>query len=129
MRLGVTRDFQIPSFEDWRRLWLDNVLWQRIGKEWPIGWVLETATGEIVGSAVNVPLLYHFRGTEIVAASGRAWSALTAYRGYALWLMAEHFSQPGVELFMETSIGPLSVEALSALCERMPDQTWKPSSG
>lgn len=123
-RLAIRHNFQITSADDWRRLWLDNPLWPRLGADWPIGWVLETTAGEIVGSMGNVPLLYTFRGQELIAASGRAWSVLAPYRGFALWLLDEHFHQAGVDLYMETSIGPMALGPFSELCPRIPLGEW-----
>src|SRR5437870_4422714 len=71
---------------EWRRFWTDSPLWPRIGRQWPIGWVLE-AGGRIVGSIVSVPSLYVFQGRELICANGRAWNVLPSYRGFALWLM------------------------------------------
>lgn len=128
VQLGLAHSFEVPLLDDWRHLWVDNPLWQRLGKHWPIGWVLETAAGEIVGSTGNVPLPYKFRGEDIIAASGRAWSVKAPYRGLALWLMDEHFNQPNVDLFVETSIGPMAAAHFSELCARIPLGNWAVTS-
>jgi len=113
-----------PSFETWRMLWQGSPLWPKLAATWPIGWVLETATGEIVGSIDNIPLRYHFRGTDLIAASGKGWVVAPEYRGFALWLLDERFNQQNVDLFMDTTIGANSIEAFDALSTRIPAGDW-----
>jgi hypothetical protein len=111
--------------DDWPVLWLGSPLWPRVGKSWPIGWVLETSAGEIVGSLGSIPLLYKFRGGELMAASGRGWVVTPAYRGFALWLLEERFNQPSVDLFMDTTIGPPAFESFSQFSNRIPAGDWE----
>jgi hypothetical protein len=113
------------SADDWHRLWLDNPLWPRLGNHWPIGWVLEDEAGRVVGSLGNVPSLYRFGGRELVCANGRAWVVRPEYRGFALWLMDEYFNQPGADLFINTTVNPMAVEAFSTLCARVPLGDWQ----
>ena len=47
------------------------------GDRWPIGWVLEDNLGTVVGSLLNIPTLYHFRGRELINAVGRAGPSIT----------------------------------------------------
>jgi hypothetical protein len=112
------------SSHDWRMLWLGNPLWPQLGKEWPIGWVLET-DGELVGWFGNIPLAYHFRGERIIATSGRGWVVAPEYRGFALWPLEERFSQPGVELFMDTTISPKTLEIFDEFSNRVPAGDWE----
>lgn len=108
---------------EWRRLWLENPLWPRLGYHWTIGWVLEDG-GRVVGSIVSVPSLYVFEGREIVAANGRAWNVLPSYRGLALWLMEEYLTQRGVDLFVNTTVGPMATAALDTVARRTPAGEW-----
>src|SRR5437870_4756580 len=62
--LQVRNGLVTRSFEDWAALWKQNPVYQRIHGDWPIGWVLETEDGSIVGSIGNIPMAYHFRGKE-----------------------------------------------------------------
>jgi hypothetical protein len=73
--------------DDWHALWLNNPLWPRLGKDWPIGWVMEDAAGQVVGSMTNIPSLYRFRDRELICANGRDWVVAPEYRGFALWVM------------------------------------------
>lgn len=123
-RLGAAHSFAVVSFDDWRHLWQDNPLWERVGKDWPIGWVLEAASGEIVGSFSNVPSHYEFRGEHLVAANSRAWVVAPAYRGFALWLLDEYFSQPSVDLCISTTAGPLALPSLTEFADRIPVGQW-----
>ena len=111
--------------DDWRMLWQGNPLWPQLGERWPIGWVLETAANEIVGSMGSIPLLYRFRGDQLVAASGRGWVVAPEYRGFALWLLEERFDQPGVDLFMDTTINPKALEAFDEFSNRVPTGDWE----
>ena len=108
------------SPDDWRNLWLKNPLWPRVGKDWPIGWILEDAAGRMVGSLVNFPSLYHFRGRELICANGRGWVVAPEYRGFALWLMEEYFNQPRADLFINTTVGANAAPALGTLSDRVP---------
>jgi hypothetical protein len=127
-RLGLANLSKPQPAGDWRRMWLDNPLWPRLGKEWHIGWVLETAAGDIAGSVLNIPSMYSFRGSELICGNGRAWSAAPAYRGYALWLMDEYFNQASVDLFINTTVGPNAAPMIDRLSARIPMGDWATSS-
>ena len=112
-----------PPFEDWRHRWVDNPVWRRLGGALPIGWVLETPVGAIVGSIESIPTRYTFRGSDLVAAASSAWCVNASYRGYALQLINEYFSQP-VDLFMSTTVGQCGLKALSQFYGPMPLGRW-----
>ena len=116
-----------PAFDDWRHRWVDNPLWQRRANDLPIGWVLETAQGEIVGSMESVPTSYKFQGADLVGGASAAWCVKTSYRGYALQLIDEYFSQP-VDLFMSTTVGPTAVSTLSQFYGPVPLGRWDMTS-
>lgn len=116
------------SAGDWRRLWLENPLWRRVGKDWTIGWVLESASGEVVGSVVNIPSLYTFRGQDVICGNGRGWVTSEAYRGYALWLMDTYFEQPGVDLFVNTTVSETAEPMIASLSSRIPVGDWTAGS-
>ena len=124
-RLEATLDPEASSLGDWRALWAESPLWPALQSTWPIGWVLETADGEIVGCLSNVPLRYHFRGQSLLAASGRGWVVAPKYRGFALWLLEERFTQPSVDLFVDTTIGALALEAFDEFAKRIPVGDWE----
>jgi hypothetical protein len=114
--------------DEWQRMWLDSPLWPRLGKNWPIGWVLQDDSGRIVGSLGNVPSSFVFRGQELVCGNGRAWVVLPEYRGFALWLMDEYFNQPDAQLFVNTTVNAVAAQVFSTLSERIPLGDWQTSS-
>lgn len=126
-RLGSAH-FEVPPLDDWQTFWLDNPLWRRLGKDWPIGWVLQTETGEIVGSLLNVPSLYKFRGQDLICGIARYWATTDAYRGYALWLIDEYFNQPSVDLFINNDVAPITAPMHERLEHRIPLGDWQTAS-
>jgi hypothetical protein len=110
---------------DWRGLWLDNPLWPRVGSRWLIGWVLEDASGQVVGALGNVPSLYHFGDRELLCANGRGWVVAAEYRGFALWLMDEYFNQSGADLFINTTVNAIAAQVFSTLSARVPLGDWQ----
>lgn len=127
-QLALAHSLNFPPPEDWRSLWLDNPLMARLGKDWPIGWVLETATGEIVGNFGIVSSLYTFRGHDLISAAGRFWFVTAPYRGFALQLMDEYLNQPGVDLFINNAVSAPALGTFSRLLERIPLGDWESMS-
>ena len=111
--------------EQWARLWQDSPLWPRLGRDWPIGWVLEDAQGEVVASLTCLPSLYRFRGQELICASARGWVARPEYRSYAPWLLEEFFNQDGVDLFMSTTANHLAEPIVRTYMSRVPLGDWQ----
>ena len=110
-------------FEAWRHRWIDNPLWERIGKGLPIGWVLETVAGEIVGSMETIPTLYTFRASDLIAGASGTWCVEGSYRGFALQLIDEYFNQP-VDLIISTTVGPAAIATLSQFYAPIPLGQW-----
>ena len=112
--------------QDWRNIWQTNPVCRQTGDPWPIGWVLEDSAGAIVGSLANVPSLYTFGGRPLVAATGRAWVVRPEYRAIGLWLMDEYFSQPRADLFINTTVNALAVDAFCSFgSARVPLGDWQ----
>ena len=124
-RLESSNGLESQPESDWRGIWLDNPLWPQLSSHWPIGWVLEDAAGNIVGSIMNVPSLYTFQGRELICANGRAWVASPQYRSFALILMDEYFNQDGADLFINTTVGPMALNILNELAVRVPLGDWE----
>lgn len=114
--------------EEWRGLFLDNPAWDRVGKEWPIGWVLENEAGDVVGSITSFPSIYRFRGQDLICANARAWVCAPAYRGYAPWLMEEFFNQPRVDLCISTTANTNSEPICRTFAARVPVGDWESAS-
>lgn len=112
--------------EAWEHLWTSNPAW-REGR--PMGWVLETPDGGIVGSVGSIPLAYEFQGRKVSAAAGRAWVSDSRYRGYALLLMERFFAQPRVDLLLNTTVNGRAAGALSVFQpDRVPAGAWDQSA-
>jgi hypothetical protein len=126
MRLEATLNPITLSVNDWRRLWIDNPLWPEVGASWPIGWVLETPTGEIVGCLGNIPVRYHFRGERLMGSTGRGWVVLPAHRAYgsAMRLLDEHYHQPFVDLVMDTSVSEEASARAGYRSHHIPAGDW-----
>ena len=120
--------FDFHPRADWESLWVDNPLWQHIGKDWPIGWVLETSSGEIIGSLMNFPSLYKFGGENLIAANTRAWVVKPEYRGYGPWLLDEFYSQSRAQLFMSTTTGWMAAPIIQHMAHRIPLGDWQSTS-
>src|ERR1700720_2454432 len=76
------------SYEDWRHLWVSNPACGDRKDRFPMGWVLESEAGAIVGYLGNIPLSYEFEGKKLLAATTRSWVVDTAYRAHSLLLLA-----------------------------------------
>ncbi len=112
--LEESQNLRGRTYDEWSRLWIANPCYRELGRQWPIGWVLEAPGGKVVGSVGNVPLRYHFRGETVLAAAGRAWAVQPEYRGFALALMAEFFGQSDCRLFLNTTVNGLAREPFTA---------------
>jgi hypothetical protein len=122
--LEVAQGLESKPAEEWRRLWTGNPCYESIGPRWPIGWVLEDGD-RIVGCLTNIPLSYSFRGRKLLVAAGRGWTVEDKYRGYALLLMNEYFSQENVDLFLTNTVNGNAANAFSTFGSlRVPVGDW-----
>jgi hypothetical protein len=113
------------DFRAWKNLWMDNPTFREIKAKFPMGWVLETADGSIVGYLGNIPMRYELEGQRIIVATGRSWVVDAAYRPYSLLLMGTYFQQANVDLFLTTSVNSRSAVPLSAFqWVRVPKGAW-----
>ncbi len=127
-RLTLRHGVNSKSFDEWQHVWANNPEYRRQPK-WPMGWVLEDAHGNVVGTVGNVPLAYEFQGRRLTAASGRSWVVDEQYRGYATVLMERYFRQKGVDLFMNNTINLNAEQAFAAFGSvRVPVGEWNRSS-
>ena len=126
MRLEANLGPETLPHEDWLALWLSNPVWPRVKSTWPIGWVLEIPTGELVGCVGNVPVLYHLRGERLIAATGRAWIVLPDHRGYgsSAKLLHERYHQP-VDLVIDNSVSAQGAKNSYWFASRMPAGDWE----
>jgi hypothetical protein len=122
-QLGLSFSLTIPLEEDWRNLWLNNPLRER-ADELPLGWVLETAGGEMVGTMGTVLVPYSLGGNQLVSAVSRAWFVKPEYRSFALQLMDQYLNQPGVDLFINNAVSVPALEAFKRFCSPIPLGCW-----
>ncbi len=126
LRLEAILKSNPASAAEWRMLWQGSPLWAQLAKRWPIGWVLEESTGEIVGCIGNVPLLYRLHGEHLIAASPRGWVVTPEHRGrYAIRLFNEYLRQPGADLSICTTVGPMALACGDRFASRIPAGDWE----
>lgn len=98
------------NFAEWEHLWVKNPVYRKLGKKWPIGWVLEAPDRKISGYLGNIPVSYEFQGEQLLAATTRAWVVDAQYRSYSLLLLDYFFAQTNVDLYITTTLNPLAFE-------------------
>jgi len=68
-------------------------------------------------------------GGRLVSTTGRGWVVDPEYRGVALWLMEEYFFQDHVDLFINTTVNALAVDAFCTFgSARVPLGDWETAS-
>jgi hypothetical protein len=119
--------FESKSYDQWVHLWIHNPLYCELS-DWPIGWVLEGESQEIVGYIENIPLPYEFLGRRIVAATSQAWVVDSRFRSHAFSLLRRFFGQVNVDLFLNTTVNAQATAGHEALREtRVPVGAWDQS--
>lgn len=81
----------------------------------PIGWVLETEDGSVVGNLDNVHMLYELAGKKVKGVVASGWAVDQAHRGKALQLMTTFLRQKGVDLPLIVSAAPTTARVLTAM--------------
>ncbi len=117
------------SYEEWKHLWTGNPAYIQLGKQWPIGWVLEDENQRIVGYLGNIPLWCEFQARQLLAAATYAWVVDSLYRSYSLLLLDCYFSQKDVDLYLSTTVNSQSSQAFQAFnSTRVPVGAWNQSA-
>jgi hypothetical protein len=112
-------------YDEWTHLWLGNPWYRKLRDCWDIGWVVEDERHRIVGSLGNIPLSYEFAGRPILAATGRALVVEPAFRSAAMLLLARVIQQPGIDLYLNNTIGGSSAASFAAFeCRPVPSGVW-----
>jgi hypothetical protein len=123
--LAIKFGLDADDFRAWKNLWMENPALREIKVKFPMGWVLETADGSIVGYLGNIPMRYELEGRRILVATGRSWVVDAVYRPYSLLLMGTYFQQANVDLFLTTSVNSQSAVPLSVFqWVRVPKGAW-----
>ena len=117
------------SQEEWEHLWTGNPVYKKFSN-WPLGWVVENATGEIVGFLGNIPVSYAFKGQEIIGASIYSFALDSSHRGHGL-LLFERLLEWGkaVDYLLGTTANLSSAKLLEKnQIPRVPTGDWENSS-
>jgi hypothetical protein len=128
-KLGRRHGLEIEEYGAWRHLWVENPAFIALGGHWPIGWVLESTTHEIVGYIGNIPLQYELCGKQLLVSTSRAWVVDEAFRGYAALLLQSHFADKNVDLFLHPTVNVEAHQAYTALnAAKVPVGLWDSAS-
>jgi hypothetical protein len=124
--LQVRNGLRARSYDDWLAIWTANPVYKQKGGVWPIGWVLETERGGIVGSIGNIPLAYQLNGRELLAAAPCSWVVDPSYRSYSMPLMSYLMRQKGIDLFLCTTVSSASEPTYRSAFQfsRVPVGAW-----
>ena len=71
-------------------------------KSFPDGWVLRS-NKDIVGVICSLPVLYKFRGEDIIAAAASSFVVDLEYRNHSLSLFSKFSNQEGFDLLVDTT--------------------------
>ncbi|HWF07184.1 MAG TPA: hypothetical protein VG297_01910 [Bryobacteraceae bacterium] len=114
LRLNERNGVDLLSASERQERWSTYPFEDRFG-DIPIGWVLETESGQIVGAVDNVHLLYEIDGRPIRAAAAANWAVDTEYRADSLRLMTTFFRQKEVDLCLGVSASPVASKIFTAM--------------
>lgn len=115
IRLLASRyGLETKSYEEWRHLWLGNLLYDELQRKWPIGWVLEGNGQHIVGYIGNIPRWYELQEQKITAAVTYSWVVDSSYRSYSILLLDRYFDQKNVDLYLSTTVNAQAFNAFTA---------------
>ena len=118
----------VKAHPEWLRLWHENPAYKSL-TGWPIGWVLETRRGRIVGALENIPSFCFLDGQRYTCAFGRGWAVDASYRSYGLLLQIQQMSQPNVDLIWTNTVNARTHKVLSGLGWReVPAGQWDRSA-
>jgi hypothetical protein len=94
----------------------------------PLGWVIETCSGDIGGYIGNLPLEYRFEGRDVRAFTPYSWAADPAFRGYSLALLDRFVRQPGMNLIVCATANAAAGKVYRAFhFEPVPSGRWDKS--
>jgi len=107
------------DYPSWSRVWTENPFRREIPI--PMGWVLEHSHFGIVGTFSNVPRLYTLHDERVRVAVARAWGVDPQFRSQSIFLAAKFFSQPDVDLFLDTTASSEAGAVFKAFkCRQIP---------
>jgi hypothetical protein len=98
----------------WRECW-EGYPFAGQFRDVPIGWVLETQSGGVVGNLGNVRLLYEIGGRRLRAGIATAWAVDAGHRGQSLALMVAFLEQKNIDLMLDGSASHIASQLLTAM--------------
>ncbi|MFI4941988.1 MAG: hypothetical protein ACHP85_01925 [Burkholderiales bacterium] len=110
--LRRTRMTQRP-YAEWESIWAGAPFAAKFA-DVPIGWVLENAAKEVVGTLSNVHSEYWYGGRPLRAAIAASWAVDGDYRSHALALKSKFFSQRNVDVLLNGSASQRTAQLLPA---------------
>jgi len=116
------------SYSEWLALWKGNPAYEQLGRQSPIGWILESPQGEVGGFIGNLSLAYQWKGRQLHASSAYSWTVDQQHRGYSMALLDCFLRQNNVDLFVCTTVNSTAETVFRALrFSRVPSGTWDTS--
>lgn len=123
--LETRYNLETKNLEEWRHLWVGNFAYRHFKSKWPIGWVLETDAGKIVGHVGNIPRWYEIDGRPILTAVTHAWVVDFSYRSYSPLLLDSYFRQTDIDLLLSTTVNSHASAAFTVFNSlRVPRGAW-----
>jgi hypothetical protein len=98
----------------WRSQWEDFPYATEF-RDVPIGWVLETKDGSVVGNLDNVHMLYELGGSRLKGVVASGWAVDQEHRGKSMQLITTFLRQKGVDLPLVVSASPTTAKVLTAM--------------
>jgi hypothetical protein len=109
------------SFEDfravWHHRWLDN---PAASPGQPLGWILESAKGEVVGFAGIVPMRVKIGSQSFTAFCGANWSVRPEYRRHSLAIFRQYTALGASHVVLSTSVSHLAAPVHARAMQRIP---------
>jgi len=120
---------QMATYEDWKEKFTANPVYREVSGDWPIGWVLESDSGGVVGALGNIPTSYRLGSRSLLAATAGDWAVDEAYRAYSLMLLQRLTKQPNADLLLCTTVSANSERGYRAFdWSKVPVGKWNKSS-
>jgi hypothetical protein len=108
-----------------RRRWLLRHPFREEFEGVPIGWVLETQDGKIVGTFSNIHMMYEIDGRRFKCGVAGSWGVDAEYRNSSLLLAMSYFNQKGVDFCFSGSASSISSRLMPVLkAERIPSRDY-----
>jgi hypothetical protein len=101
----------------WEHHWTGNPHWSPAT---PIGWVVESPEGRILGTFSSIPVAYQLGGRRLLAGVGNSYAVLPEGRKRSLQLMTAFCDQTHVDLLLSSTPAPTVAELLRKFFGALP---------